>query len=223
MQVWKFRVWASVARTTVFLKLPTYPVLFRETVSTHYWLWLIPWGWGQSLSYSRIPNILRKPKVLYPVYKRPPLVPVLSQMNIIVPPTSRFSEWSLPFCLSALPLYSSLPICVLHAQSISSFFTWSFWLYLAKSISYEAPHYALFSNFVSSYHPLRSKYSFLRPVLKHPQSLKSTIFWDIMPCSPLRISWCFVDVHTKHNLTFNGLHGVNGENLTSYPQSLFLP
>jgi hypothetical protein len=34
-------------------------------------------------------------------------------------------------------------LCVLDAQSVSSSLTWS--LYLAKSISYEAPHYAVFS------------------------------------------------------------------------------
>jgi hypothetical protein len=39
---------------------------------------------------------------------------------------------------------------VLHAIPISSSFTLSFWLYLEKSPSYEAPpHYAVFSNLLS--------------------------------------------------------------------------
>jgi hypothetical protein len=38
---------------------------------------------------------------------------------------------------------------VLHALPISSSLTWSFWLYLAKSTNYEAPHYAVLSNLPS--------------------------------------------------------------------------
>jgi hypothetical protein len=40
-------------------------------------------------------------------------------------------------------MHSSSPPFVLHALPISSFFTWSSWLYLEKSTSYEAPHYAV--------------------------------------------------------------------------------
>jgi hypothetical protein len=38
---------------------------------------------------------------------------------------------------------------VLHALPISSSLTWSFLLYLEKSTSYEAPHYAVFSKLLS--------------------------------------------------------------------------
>jgi hypothetical protein len=38
---------------------------------------------------------------------------------------------------------------VLHAQPISSIVTLSFYLYLEKSRSYEAPHYVVFSNLLS--------------------------------------------------------------------------
>jgi hypothetical protein len=38
---------------------------------------------------------------------------------------------------------------VLYAQPSSSFFIWSFYLYPAKSTSYEAPHYATVSNLPS--------------------------------------------------------------------------
>jgi hypothetical protein len=66
-------------------------------------------------------------------------------------------------CLSLLSglFHSGLPIntpyaflfspSVLRAPRTSSFLTWSFYLYLAKSTSYEAPHYAVFSNNLSLY------------------------------------------------------------------------
>jgi hypothetical protein len=44
---------------------------------------------------------------------------------------------------------SSSPPCVLHALTISSSLTLSFKLYLAKRTSYEAPHFAVFSNLLS--------------------------------------------------------------------------
>jgi hypothetical protein len=40
---------------------------------------------------------------------------------------------------------------VLHALLISFFMAWPIYLYLAKSTSYEAPHYAFFSNMPSRY------------------------------------------------------------------------
>jgi hypothetical protein len=42
---------------------------------------------------------------------------------------------------------------VLNALPISSFLTWSFWWYLTMSTSYEAPHYAVFSNLPSLHSP----------------------------------------------------------------------
>jgi hypothetical protein len=46
-------------------------------------------------------------------------------------------------------MHSSSPPVVLHSLPISSSLTWSFYLYLEKSKSYEAPHYAVFFNFQS--------------------------------------------------------------------------
>jgi hypothetical protein len=48
-----------------------------------------------------------------------------------------------------LNIQSSSAQFVLHALPISSSWTWSFQLYLAKTTSYEAPHYAVFSNLLS--------------------------------------------------------------------------
>jgi hypothetical protein len=36
--------------------------------------------------------------------------------------------------------------------------------------------------------------------------MKSTIFWDIAPCSPLKV----------HRSTFNGLHGVVSQNIVLF-------
>jgi hypothetical protein len=61
---------------------------------------------------------------------------------------------------------------VLHAPPISSFLTWSFWLYLETSTSYEAFYYAAFSN--------------LRPL--HPSLVQ---LFSSTPCSAFthRIAW----------------------------------
>jgi hypothetical protein len=40
---------------------------------------------------------------------------------------------------------------VLHALPISSSLTWSFQLYLTKSASYDAPHYAVFNRVIPVY------------------------------------------------------------------------
>jgi hypothetical protein len=38
--------------------------------------------------------------------------------------------------------------------------------------------------------------------------MKSYIFWDITPCSPLKINRLLGRTYRLHPLTFNGLHGV---------------
>jgi hypothetical protein len=115
---------------------------------------------------QEFPNIYLTPKVHFRVHKSPPLVPILSQMNPVHTTSSYLSKFH--FNLSSylhLRLPSGLfpsdyPTKILYAfffpmrataLPISSSSTWLFWLYLVKSIVYEAPPYAVFSNFILFY------------------------------------------------------------------------
>jgi hypothetical protein len=76
----------------------------------------------------------------------------------------------------------------------------------------------------TSYHfRLRSKYSPQHPVLNHPQSMKSCVFWEITPCGSFKFNRSFGGTCRLHlqdlpwrrrlnipprQLTFNGLYGV---------------
>jgi hypothetical protein len=120
------------------------------------------WGAANCAATQKFPTILRNPNIQYRIHKSPPLVPIVSHIHpihsipfylskihftIVRPPTSRWSQWS------ALPpksyMHSSSPPFVQHAQLISSFLIWSFWLYLETCTSYEAPCYAVFSSLLS--------------------------------------------------------------------------
>jgi hypothetical protein len=44
-------------------------------------------------------------------------------------------------------------------------------------------------------------------------TLKSSVFCNVMPCSLLKVNWCYrggwkQHLRLKHHLTFNGLHGI---------------
>jgi hypothetical protein len=114
---------------------------------------------------QEFPSILWNPRVHYRVHKSPPLVPNPSQIDKV--PTipshpiylrsililSTHLRLGLPSGLfpSGFPsniLYAfASSLFVPHALPISSSLTWSFCL--ARSTSYEAPHYAVSSNLPS--------------------------------------------------------------------------
>jgi hypothetical protein len=55
---------------------------------------------------------------------------------------------------------------------------------------------------------------------KRLSCMKSSVFWDITPCSPLKISRCFGGSYRLHppkrQLTFNGLHGVISQKIERF-------
>jgi hypothetical protein len=124
-----------------------------------------PWEAASRSATQELPTILWKPKVHYRVHKNPLLVTILSQMSPVHIAPSHFSTIHfivishLCLCVPSgfFPLgFPTKILCVflfaprvLHGLTISSAFTWSF--YLAKSTSYEA-HYALFFNLPPLHH-----------------------------------------------------------------------
>jgi hypothetical protein len=114
------------------------------------------WEAASCVATQELPSILRNAKVHYRVHKSPPLVPILNQIN----PTHIIPSYLRSILILAVHLRLDFPSglfpsaflfspFVFNAQPISSFLTWSFYLYLEKSTSYEAPHYAAFSNLLS--------------------------------------------------------------------------
>jgi hypothetical protein len=74
-------------------------------------------------------------------------------LHINLPPTSKSSLWSL-FSYLSHPNPTRIPLspCVIHSLPITFFLNLSFYLYLARRKSYEAPRYAIFSN-ILQFHP----------------------------------------------------------------------
>jgi hypothetical protein len=80
------------------------------------------WEAANCAATQELPRVLWNPKVYYRLHKSPPLVPILSQIdpippipsylskihfNIVHPPTSWSSQWSLSFWIS-----HQYPICI---------------------------------------------------------------------------------------------------------------
>jgi hypothetical protein len=91
---------------------------------TYVWSWALHEKLPIVQPFGKFPAILRNWKVHHRVHKNPPLVPILSQFdpvptipsylkihfNIVHPPTSWSSQWSLSFWLS-----HQYPICILRS------------------------------------------------------------------------------------------------------------
>jgi len=72
---------------------------------------------SNQFSPSQIPYIVWNPKVCYHIYESPPPVPLLSQINQVLAPTSCFVVLSFRLCLDVL--LTSFPTKTLYAPLLS--------------------------------------------------------------------------------------------------------
>jgi hypothetical protein len=120
----------STIRATNLIKLVVFPTYLQNLTLLTYLLMELspPWGAINWAATHELPSSSWNPNVQYRLHKSPPLVPILSHINpihtippylsqihanIVYPPTSRSSQWSLSFWLS-----HRYPICIpLHPHS----------------------------------------------------------------------------------------------------------
>jgi hypothetical protein len=123
------------------------------------------WEAAHCAATQEYPSILWNPRFHYRLHKSPPLVSILSQMNLIhtIPSYRSKIHFNIAHHLRlGLPsglFFSGFPTNILYAFLFSPIcatypvhlilLDWSFWLYLIKSTSYEVPHYVIFSNLPS--------------------------------------------------------------------------
>jgi hypothetical protein len=101
----------------------------------------------QAVSCYQFPNILWYPELHYCVRWNPPLVPILSQINPVYITPSYLSTISV-LSTDLLLVFLAIYIHLTYALPISFSLIWSFQLWLVNSISNEASHYAVSSNYL---------------------------------------------------------------------------